>query len=366
MAISAGIDTRMLQHTGIGTYIKNLLSAWSVTGATGDFVFTAHGDSDGVPPGFRWRKFDAPIYSLREQAGYLSRLPACNLWHSPHYNVPLIKGKTRLVTTIHDIIHWVFRKKYLNPVQAAYAGFMLRRAVTLSDQIIVVSESTKNDLAREFGADPGKITVIYQGVSDFFKQDTTREEIQAAAHKYSLPQKFFLYVGMLKPHKNVPFLIESFLKAKKEGLQGSLVIMGRKDPAFEKSFPELAAKGRQEDIFYLSGVSKNTLRALYQSACALVHPSLYEGFGLTLLEAMAGGTPVIALRTSSIPEVAGDAGLLVDPAAENGLAEAMLRMERSAQLRDELSVKGRSQAEKFSWKDTARKTIQVYQRAMMS
>ncbi len=360
-----GLDTRMLHHTGIGTYLKALLAEWKISGVPADMKFTACGRGEDLPSGFSHADFDAPIYSLQEQFACGPLMAGKDLWHSPHYNVPLQRGKTRLVVTIHDVIHWVFRKKYLNPLQAAYAGFMLKKAARGSDHVIAVSQHTKNDLVEHFGADASRISVIHQGVSEYFFETSPDALKKSVREKFALPENFFLYVGLLKPHKNAPLLIRAFQKARQAGeIHAALVMVGKSDASFESLYPELVRTGKMDGIFFLSNVSKEELRALYQTALALTHPSLYEGFGLTLLEAMAGGTPVIACSTSSIPEVAGRAAYLVEPDTLDPLYDALIQMEVSGTLRRELAEKGRQQAAKFTWKETARKTLEVYKKVL--
>ncbi|MFH1208533.1 MAG: glycosyltransferase family 1 protein [Candidatus Omnitrophota bacterium] len=359
-----GLDIRMLQNSGIGTYLRGLLGGLEALGLDRDLALF------GPEPTETWpgRVFSAPIYSIREQLRYPDLLRQCRLWHAPHYNVPLRKGKTKLVVTIHDIIHWIFRKQFLSPLQTAYAGFMLKKAVTSSDQIIAVSHHTKKDLIDHFRAPEQKITVIHEAVDETCRELAPAElapAFEKIREKYKVPQDFFLYVGLIKPHKNVLMLLRLFRRLKEEGeVRASLVLIGRKDKAYPAGYEALASLSSTKDIFYLPSIESQELKVFYNQALALVHPSLYEGFGLTLLEAMGSGTPVLTTNSSSIPEVVGDAALRVDAADEIAMGNGLIRLDQEAPLRESLRLKGLERVKLFSWRETARKTAEVYERAL--
>ena len=363
----AGIDARMIRHTGIGTYVRGLLGAWK--DRPREEMPLLFGDPDLCrqnAPGFETVSFKAPIYSLQEQAAYPFLLKKCRLWHAPHYNVPLWKpAGVRLVVTIHDLIHWIFRKQFFSPLQAGYAQTMLKRAVASADHILTVSENTKRDLTEHFNADPARITVTYEAVAPVFSPAADPDGCSAVKQKYGLPGTYFLYVGSLKPHKNVLWLIRAFRKLREERkIQAALVLAGRKDRHYPKGYEELASFQDGGGLFHRPSISDQDLPVLYQGALALVHPSIYEGFGLTLLEAMACGTPVAAFRVASIPEVTGSAACLLEPSEEKSLAQALLRLEEDAAYRRALREAGLRQAAKFSWQKTAEQTWEVYRRVM--
>ncbi len=369
MNYTIGIDTRMLHKTGIGTYLKGLLRGFSRTTPEPRHSLCAFGQKlapEHPNARLHTRPFYASIYSIGEQIEYPFRLKNCRIWHAPHYNVPLATGRTRLVVTIHDIIHWIFRKDFFSPLQAFYAGRMLKAAVRKADRIIAVSNKTRDDLLEHFDADPEKVRVIYEGVSEEFHELAPEAPIISSVRKkYGIPGPFFLYVGMIKPHKNVLGLLRMFRKLKNEcKIQSTLVLVGRKDARYPKDFQELAGLQSGRDVIHLPFVEKGELVALYNAALALVHPSLYEGFGLTLLEAMACAAPVLACRAASIPEIAGEAACLVDPCAEREMMDALVRLEKAPGLREEYRRKGRQQAARFRWEDTARKTAEVYEEVL--
>ncbi len=380
-----GLDVRMLENSGIGTYLRGLLSGFEKLGLDKDIALFGSFDSPLSSPnaligdprtGFPLNacgndksiNFTAPIYSIQEQFQYPSRLKQCRLWHAPHYNVPLLKGKTKLVVTIHDIIHWIFRKQFLSPLQTAYAGFMLGRAVRSADHIIAVSHHTQKDLVEHFHAPEEKITVVHQGVDETFRKLPPRELGSASEKvriKYGIPEKYFLYVGLIKPHKNVLMLVRAFRKLKDLGkVRASLVIIGRKDKTYPAGYEALADLRSTDDVFYLPMIDPCELPVFYSQALALIHPSLYEGFGLTLLEAMSFGTPVLTTNSSSIPEVVGNAAYRVDATDEPAMMDAIIRMEGDTGLRESLRQKGLERVKLFSWSETARKTAEVYEKVL--
>jgi len=273
-----------------------------------------------------------------------------------------------LVVTIHDIIHWIFRKQFLSPLQILYAGFMIRKAITSADHIIAISHYTKKDLIEHFQAPEAKITVIHQGVQEV-SQPLSPPQLKSAFEriraKYRLPDNFFLYVGLIKPHKNVLMLLRLFRKLKEQGkVKASLVLIGRKDKSYPSGYEELAMLTSTNDIHYLPLIDHEELEVFYHQALALIHPSLYEGFGLTLLEAMSFGTPVLTTNSSSIPEVVGDAALRVDATDEISMGDAMIRLEQDTGLRESLRQKGLERVKLFSWNETARKTVDVYKKVL--
>ncbi len=360
------LDARMIRHSGIGTYLRGLLGEYPRQNFFKQHSFAATfppsltAEVNGAFPSFGFR---SPIYSLWEQMEYPVHLAKCRVWHAPHYNVPFLKKGGRLVVTIHDLIHWIFRKEFFSPLQAAYAQFLFQRVVRSADRIITVSEKTREDLIRHFKASPGQIRVIYEGVSEDFFEIPELSYSREVLKKYNLPGRFFLYVGLVKPHKNVKRLLKVFkdLRSQKK-LDLDLVLVGKKDRRYPRGFESLAELGTGDGIHYLPGVeSRRELASLYASALSLVHPSLYEGFGLTCLEAMASGTPVIVSKAASLPEVVGEAGLYIDPNAEDSLAEALLEMVSNESLRKNSAEKGRQRAQNFRWSKTAQETAAVYQ-----
>ena len=357
-----GIDSRMIQNTGIGTYLRNLLTAAAGLKHDGIRLFGEAGQSKNLP--YPVQNFQAPIYSLKEQWLYPGHLKTCDLWHAPHYNIPLFKpSKTKLVVTIHDLIHWVFKDEYFSTAQNVYAYVLLSAAVQKSDHIITVSQHTKNDLIHFLNADENKISVIYEAVEDHFQIIQDQAILQQARQTYKLPEKYFLHIGSLKPHKNIQWLIRQFRAWHAEGkVKTPLVLVGKKDKSYRSEYKELQELVSDSVIIHVPNVTEITdLVKIYNGATALIHPSLYEGFGLTLLEAMACGTPVITCPNASIPEVVSENACLVDSGSKNDMMQAVQSLETNPHQRETWRSKGLEQVKKFSWQKTAAQTLQVYE-----
>jgi len=360
-----GLDARMIRHTGIGTYLRGLLGALDPQDLPAAPVLFGPDDLLTAYPAFNRKSFTAPIYSLREQRDYPEHLKACRLWHAPHYNVPFFKGRARLVVTIHDLIHWIYRGKFFSPAQAFYARTMLGRAVKTADHILTVSENTRADLIRHFNADAARITVTPEAADAKFKPCDDTIRIGAFKQRLGLPENYFLYVGSLKPHKNVLWLVQLYRELYRDGkVKAELVLAGRKDRKYPAGYAALAELENGQGIRLVSALSDEDLLTLYHGALALLHPSLYEGFGLTLLEAMASGTPVAAFRTASVPEVTGEAALLAEPDDAAAFTQMILHLEREAALREDLKQLGLARASRFSWRKMAAQTAAVYRKLL--
>ena len=205
--------------------------------------------------------------------------------------------------------------------------------------------------------------MVYEGVSESFFAPSTLDEQKQILEKYGLPGEFFLTVGLLKPHKNVERLLRVFEKLRQsKKIRSALVVVGRKDHRYGKGRESLRRLETGNGIFYLPEVhGRKELALLYRAAKCLVHPSYYEGFGLTCLEAMASGTPVIVSRAGSLPEVVGEAGRYIDPTSDESLEKALLELEEDKALRESLAQKGPARARNFTWTKAARETIQIYE-----
>ena len=281
-----------------------------------------------------------------------------DVYHATNFMMPLWRpGKEKRVVTIHDLIPLLYRdhapRSKKNRFFPVYKK-LVQRVAGRADMIISVSESTRRDIVDHLLPDGAeKIRVIYEGVHRAYRpaERHARDGIQ------------FLYVGRRDPYKNLPMLIQSLHDLRRDGLNATLRIIGGDDPRYPEA-ADLARKLNLGDAVLWSGyVLDRDLLAAYQQADVFVLPSRYEGFGLPVLEAMACGTPVICSNTSSLPEVAGKAALLIDPANPATLTEAMRRLVNEPELRARLSDEGIARAAGFSWEETARQTIAAYEEA---
>lgn len=293
-------------------------------------------------------------------------LPGAELFHATeHLLMPL--HHTPSVLTIHDLAFRLF-PHYHKLLNYAFLNLAMPLFLRRADHLIAISHATRQDLVRLYGVDPGKITVIYEAADPHFHPQPM-EEIHRVREKYGLPQRFILSLGTIEPRKNYQRLIEALALLRGERRIGGrglrtedwrLVISGERGWLYQPFFQRLEELGLEREVFLLGRVPDEDLPALYTAATLFVFPSLYEGFGLPPLEAMACGTPVICSRASSLPEVTGHAALLVDPTDVETLAAAMRSVLEDQALRVEMREKGLKQAARFSWEETARQTLRVY------
>jgi glycosyltransferase involved in cell wall biosynthesis len=263
------------------------------------------------------------------------------------------------ITTIHDIMPYIFQKNYHLALRCTHK-FITPLTLKTSDKIISVSQHTKNDLIKYFKIPEDKIKVIYEAANENYKP-LKENEMNKIKQKYNLNYPFILYVGGLAPNKNVERLIKALYKLKKQGIKHKLIITGVKRYKYKSIFETIDKLNLQKDVIFTGYVPDEDLPALYNAADLFVYPSLYEGFGLPPLEAMQCGTPVITSNTSSLPEVVGDAGIMVNPYNVNELANKMYEVLTNDGLKEELSKKGLERAKLFSWKKCAEEHLKVYE-----
>lgn len=280
--------------------------------------------------------------------------------HSPDF-IPPSKPRSPSVITVHDLAFLKY-PGLLTRASAHYYG-QVEDAALRADHIIAVSQSTKRDTVQLLGVPEEKISVIYEAAHPLFTPITAPEPLARVRAKYSLPTNFILFVSTIEPRKNLPTLLRAFkqLRARyKEPL--ALVIAGNRGWLVEEVDQVVAELQLGNALCFLGGIPNEELVYLYNAAKLFVMPSIYEGFGLPPLEAMACGTPVIASNVSSLPEVVGDAALLFDPSDPEELCVNMLRVLTDETLAQEMRVKGLKRAASFSWERAARETMQVYQK----
>lgn len=276
-------------------------------------------------------------------------------------------NKRKSVVTVHDLIPLVFKENFPSGIKGRIKWEIQKRSLKNSKAIITDSDSSKKDISRLINFDNDKIHVVYLAAASHFKihSDTEKEEV---IKKFNLPEKFILYVGDVTWNKNLPRLIEAINKTPHH-----LIIVGKafankdfdKNNSWNKSIysAQTLASGN-EKIIPLGFVSDHDLAAIYASATALVMPSLYEGFGLPVLEAMQSGCPVITSGEGSLREVAGSSAYYIDPYDVNSIVQGINEITSDGPLRNTLSKKGLIQAKKFSWKKTAEDTFKVYEKVI--
>lgn len=310
----------------------------------------------------RTRGYLKPNFSFNQPT-----LSAYDIYHSPFLPIPQeLKGfsKPKKIITIHDLIPHLFPQYF-----GEWNKTMMRKILESIDEHTIpvcVSEATKNDLCEATGTSPERVSVIHLAASkEVFYQETNKKKIANTLKKYNIStdSKHLLSVSTLEPRKNIERTIRAFLKLiQQEHIHDlNLVLVGTKGWQFDGIFDEIKSNPALKERIITTGfVADEDLAALYSSAIGFVYPSLYEGFGLPPLEAMQCGTPVISSAKSSIPEVVGDAGILLEPTDETAISAAMLQLYQNEDLRKKLSQKALLQATKFSWERFTDEHINLY------
>lgn len=359
------IDARWLVG-GIGTYIENLLHGLGQNANGMEFHAIARGvDAARVKECCAHVDvIDVPIYTVREQFLIPRAAKGCDLLHVPHFNVPLLH-RGPLVVSIMDVIHLrapQYRNKWSSYV---YARPMLKAAARTAEHIVTVSHYSKAQIMETLRTPASKISVIHCGVGAQFREYGNDQKFQNAARILGIDTPFLLYVGNLKPHKNVPTLLRAYAQLRRgKGFAHSLLIVGD-DARWKHSVVEECVRlGIRDTTVFAPFVSADLLPRIYAAADALVMPSTAEGFGLPVLEAMACGTPVVCSSAASLPEVAGDAALYFDPASSEELAARIERLLHSSELRASLRDRGLQRAKQFTWQEFTRKHMALYCQVM--
>ncbi|MBE2233791.1 MAG: glycosyltransferase family 4 protein [Anaerolinea sp.] len=368
------IDARIAHYTsaGIGQYAVHLAQALARLDQANQYVLLQsrkdqrtlvdepHVQRQGLwtPSHHRWEQGALAVeFRFRPT---LRRLKI-DLLHSTDFIPPLHLRGFKSVITVHDLafLRW---PHFLTEESARYYG-QVEGAVERADHIIAVSESTQNDLVKLLGAPADKITVVYEAADPLYRPMARAEALAALRGKYPLPDEFVLFVSTIEPRKNIVTLLHAYrrlLDAYK--LDVGLVLAGATGWLSDQIFETVEQLDLQRHATFLGRVPNGDLACLYNLARCLAHPALYEGFGLTPLEAMACGTPVVVSNVSSLPEVVGDAALLIDPNSPEELAVALQRVLTDETLSASLRAKGLARARTFSWERTAEETLAVYRR----
>jgi glycosyltransferase involved in cell wall biosynthesis len=265
------------------------------------------------------------------------------------------------VVTIHDCIHLMFPQYLPSRLAYAYARANLWAAAKRAERIFTVSETSKADILRYCDVPAERIIVVYNAIDDRFAIPPEPEAVERVRERYQLNGPFALYVGNIKPHKNLERLIDAFDLVRRGGFERlELLIIGDQISKYPRLRRAVDKHKLHKHVRFLGFVPDDTLAALYRLATVFVFPSLYEGFGLPPLEAMASGTPVVTSNRSSLPEVVGDAAVLVDPYSAVSMAEGIQQVLGDAELRRSLSARGLARAREFSWETSIRRIHEVY------
>ncbi len=377
-----GLDARWIfpEISGIGSYTQDLIRALAITDDVNEYLLyfsradvqartSAYANLDNAP-NFSSRLIPFGPFSIRNQLVMPSiiRRDQLDIFHSTNFMFPFLpfppgrRGKIACVVTIYDLIPLLFPEHTPHALKTRFHPVyrrIMREAGRRADMILTISESSREDILKHMtppNTERDRVVVVYAGVANQFEPADHPER----------KEKTILYVGRMDPYKNVPGLIRAFSRIVKSGaLAARLMIVGPRDARYPEADQIIEQEQLQEFIDWPGYVDEPTIRKAYQEADVFVLPSLYEGFGLPVLEAMASGTPVVCSNRASLPEVAGDAAVLVDPenldAMKDGILSVLTNPDKAAELR----VKGLHRAAQFSWSRTAEETVKAYQRVAL-
>ena len=369
------IDIRKVYEFGLGTHIWNLVRNLSQIDTKNQYCLLGprrHFTELG-PLGTNFELVEAPkentAWDLHIRTPLLLRRHAIDLFHVPHYEAPMLVP-CRLVVTIHDCVHLLFPAEGSSKFENYRRYLYTKRVVKSADRVMAVSGSTRDDLVNIFDLKSDHIRVVHNALDERVITSHSAAEQKQVLERYQLKDPFILYSGQIKPHKNIHRLIEAFgvLKSELEGNKQyeklKLIIIGDELSKHQYLRLTVVRSGVQQDVRFFGFVPNQILQVFYEAAAAFASPSLYEGFGLSPLEAMANRTPVVASNTSSMPEVLGDAALLVNPENVFEIARAMKLLLVDHIARKRAIEGGLLQVQTFSWKASAEKVLDTYRKAM--
>jgi alpha-1,3-rhamnosyl/mannosyltransferase len=360
---------------GISRYIKNLAQAMLTELRPDDTLNLLLGYDRSFnwiqnrPQHASWTgsSVSATPFSVQQQwhiPSTLQRIGA-SIYHSPYYLMPYRPG-IPTVLTVYDLIPLQFPQHVSARVRLVFRLSMIL-ALKAANQVIAISDSTRRDFIRYFPQSQEKIQVIPLAAEGKF-HPPSKEEIRRVRKRFSLPDKYVLYLGINKPHKNLVNLVKAWVQIVDDFPTNSekLVIAGAWDDRYPEAKLLASDLNLKQDILFLGSIAEEDLPGIYGGARLFVFPSLYEGFGLPVLEALACGTPVACSRVSSLPEVAGDAAVYFDPNDPDNIAEVLIYSLENKDFIDELKFRGKEQTAKYSWQRTAQLTGQVYRQVSRS
>jgi len=374
MALHIAIDARRIRDFGIGTYIRSLIQALSKIDSTNQYTVVSGpadaGSLSELPENFRTALYARDDHSYLDHVAFpvFLRGLSPDLVHIPLNRVPLFMMKPYVVT-IHDMANLLFEDH--SSIHMQLRRFRFRRGLIRANRVIAVSEATKRDVENVLGVPPDRIRRVYNAPDPGFSQRASNpgQEQSRILERYQIQYPFLLYAGNIRKHKNVPRLVEAFAVVKNQLASHPvyhdlrLVIIGDTISDYPAVRQTVIKSGVEQVVRFLGFVPFETLRCFYESAAAFVFPSRYEGFGLPPLEAMACGTPVVTSNVSSLPEVVGDAAVLVNPENVFDIAHGIRDVLLNEELRARLIRRGREQAARFSWAWTARQVLEIYKEA---
>ncbi len=369
MTLCFDLSAAAHERAGLGRYAAGLARALLALGVPLTAFINDARTSQLSPPLSELPTFTANLprkrWRLRAAASYFggpaldAALPGVTLFHATEHLLPRLT-RARSVFTLHDVAYRLYPRYHLLQ-NRLYLGLMMPRFLARAEAVICVSEHTRRDALRFYRLDPAKLHVIPEGVEPRFRPAADPAALAPLRARYQLPQRFILYVGTIEPRKNLPVLLEAYAALRRRLPAVGLVIVGSKGWLYESFFQTLARLKLEAHVTLAGYVPEADLPGLITLAEVFAYPSEFEGFGLPPLEAMACGVPVACSNASSLPEVVGEAGLLLPPhdvaAWRTGLEALLTRPE----LRADLRARGLARAQPFTWERAAQRTLAVYE-----
>jgi len=358
------------QGGGIGRYVRELVSALANQDAVTDYrLFVSGAQHKNLPPAprtnFVWKptrinpKWLARIWHRAQIPIPIEIFTGKNdLFHATDFVLPPVRSNTRTLLTVHDL-SFVRVPEAASPSLKAYLDIVVPRSAKRADHILADSQATKEDLIELYRLPENKITVLLSGVDQRFHHLSA--SLLTMRTKYQIEKRPYIFsVGTVQPRKNYVRLVDALANLRNRGYDIDLVIAGGRGWLEDPLHHIITDKKMQEHVHLIGFVEDADLPALYSAATCVAFPSLYEGFGLPILEGMACGTPVLTSQVSSLPEVAGDAAIMVDPYNVDEIIDGLQRLISDTSLRSDLIQKGYEQAKRFTWKASAKYLQQVY------
>lgn len=356
LRIGFDIQSTVGQKTGLGVYTENLTRTLKDIDKKNEYFYFSRKSEGDLRTHERlvWENLGLPFMTMKKKL---------DIFHMPAFAPPRLKF-TRLVVTVHDLIGMIYPENLSRPARF-YWNVWMSYAASKADIIIAISENTKKDIIKYLKVPGEKIKVIYPAAKDYCNIKFSKDESAQTLRKLKVPDDYILYAGTIEPRKNLGRVIEAFtLLRKTDKFRGKLVLSGLKGWAYAKLSEMIKEKGIEESVVIPGYVSEEELAMLYQNARLFVFPSLYEGFGMPVIEAMSAHTPVVTSKTSSLGEIAKGAAFTVDPEDEKDIWIGMREVLRDSALRKRLVEKGEERAKSFSWLRCANETVRVYDEVM--
>jgi glycosyltransferase involved in cell wall biosynthesis len=362
--VKVAIDIRRMTEFGVGTYIRNVVRTLARLDRDSKYFLIGSpakvAECGALPPNFHAVALDARDDTLKGNLDFraiVKRLE-CDVVHIPHlFWIP--RGLScPYVLTVHDLLEHMYGSRNASSLRRNLHFYLTRRVLRKAARVIAVSQFTRNEIEKLLAIPDARIEVVYNAIDERF--------LHGHAQRYLVNYPFILYAGAIRPHKNVVRIIEAFSALKSELHKEQqfpdlkLIIIGDDLSSHPRLRRTVVRSGVQNDVRFLGFVPIEVLRIFYDVAKVFVFPSLYEGFGLPPLEAMAHGTPVVTSNTSSLPEVAGNAALLVNPENVFEIRRALQRVLLDPALRERMKRRGYEQAQRFSWTNSVARILEIY------